>query len=210
MKRCGKCGRSKPMSEFSRNKNRKDGINLWCRMCAAEYRREWYKANPNYNREWGKANREKKSAYNRKWLNANREKKAKCDQEYRKANREKIAEYHREYQRKHIAEDVQFKLARNLRNRLYYAIKGKAKNGSAVRDLGCTLEELKLHLESLFAKGMTWDNYGRWHIDHVLPLSSFDLTDRKQLLDACHYTNLQPLWAEDNFRKHDKLPEDIN
>ena len=174
-------------------------------MCDAEYKREWHKSNPDYNREWNEANRDKKAEYDRTWRKANREKKAEYNREYRKANPEKWAEYYREYQRKHTAEDIQFKLARNLRNRLYYAIKGLAKNGSAVRDLGCTLEELELYLESQFSEGMTWDNYGKWHIDHILPLSSFDLTDRKQLLEACHYTNLQPLWAKDNISKGDKI-----
>lgn len=61
--------------------------------------------------------------------------------------------------------------------------------------------ELRAHLETRFLPGMTWENYGAWHIDHVRPLASFDLTDRAQLLQACHYTNLQPLWARDNRSK---------
>jgi hypothetical protein len=63
-----------------------------------------------------------------------------------------------------------------------------------------------MHLESKFQYGMNWDNWSfeGWHIDHIVPLASFDLTDRKQLLLACHYTNLQPLWAIDNFSKGDR------
>jgi hypothetical protein len=75
------------------------------------------------------------------------------------------------------------------------------KAGSPVRDLGCTVPELKLHLEALFQPGMSWDNYGEWHIDHIKPLAKFDLTDRDQFVQACHYTNLRPLWAEENLSK---------
>ena len=87
------------------------------------------------------------------------------------------------------------------------ALKGNYKNGSAVKDLGCSIDELKTYLESKFQLGMTWDNWSKdgWHIDHIKPLSSFDLTDKKQLLEACHYTNLQPLWATDNLSKGDKI-----
>ncbi len=80
------------------------------------------------------------------------------------------------------------------------------KVGSAVRDLGCSVDKLKKHLESRFRFGMTWENYGMWHIDHIRPLASFDLTDRVQFLQACHYTNLQPLWAPENLGKGARVP----
>jgi hypothetical protein len=97
--------------------------------------------------------------------------------------------------------DPIFRIRHVLRNRLYCAIKREVKTGSAIRDLGCSIQELKLRLESLFKPGMSWDNYGRWHIDHIKSLDSFDLTDINQVRIACHYSNLQPLWAEDNLRK---------
>ena len=93
------------------------------------------------------------------------------------------------------------KIKHRLRSRLSKAIHGNYRTGSAVRDLGCSIADLKKHLESKFKCGMSWDNYGQWHIDHVKPLSKFNLTDKKELKKACHYSNLQPLWAKDNLRK---------
>jgi len=123
------------------------------------------------------------------------------DKDARAEYRQSMASYHREYWIKRRQNDVDFKLRNTLRNRLNGAIKGNRKSGSAVKDLGCSVGELKKYLESKFTKGMSWENHGEWHIDHIQPLVSFDLTDRKQFKEACHYTNLQPLWAEDNLRK---------
>ena len=77
------------------------------------------------------------------------------------------------------------------------------KTGSAVKDLGCDIKEFKKYIESKWSQGMSWDNYGYngWHIDHIIPLVNFDLTDKKQLKEACHYGNLQPLWKNDNLEK---------
>lgn len=112
--------------------------------------------------------------------------------------------------RKRHQNNPQVKLAFALRNRLKAAIRGGAKSGSAVGDLGCTIEYFKYHMERQFQKGMTWSNMGKkWHIDHIMPLSAFDLTDRQQLLEACNYRNLQPSWREDNLQKHNKHPIDF-
>jgi hypothetical protein len=103
--------------------------------------------------------------------------------------------------------DINHRLRCDLRSRTGHAIRRGEKSGSAVRDLGCTIAELKTYLESKFLLGMSWGNWSQhgWHIDHILPLSSFDLTDRSEFLKACHYTNLQPLWAEDNLKKSDTI-----
>lgn len=102
---------------------------------------------------------------------------------------------------------IQFKLATTLRVRLYQALKKNKKVGSHVKDLGCTLEELKIHLEKQFKEGMTWKNWSKdgWHVDHIKPLARFDLTKREQFLEVCHYLNLQPLWAKENISKGKKL-----
>jgi hypothetical protein len=114
--------------------------------------------------------------------------------------------YRLQYNKTRYYNNVNYRLGISLRTRLYQALKGNYKTGSAVKDLGCTIEELKAHLESQFQNGMSWDNYGLkgWHIDHIIPLASFDLTNREEFLKACHYGNLQPLWAKDNLSKGDK------
>lgn len=97
--------------------------------------------------------------------------------------------------------DTTRKIAHSLRTRLRRAVK----TGSAVKNLGCSVSEFLAHLESMFVVGMTWNNYGKWHIDHIKPLSKFNLADPAQLAEACHYSNLQPLWGADNIRKLNKL-----
>lgn len=103
-----------------------------------------------------------------------------------------------------IKNDVKFKLQRILRDRIKSALKRGYKRGIAIRDLGCSIEKLILWLEMKFKEGMTWNNHGEWHIDHIQPLSSFDLTNPDGFKRACHFTNLQPLWAKENLSKGSK------
>jgi len=99
--------------------------------------------------------------------------------------------------------NINFKLTCVLRARLNQAMRRSFISGSAVKDLGCSISELKAHLESKFQPGMTWENWSRhgWHIDHIIPLSKFILQNEEHLKKACNYTNLQPLWAHDNLSK---------
>lgn len=93
------------------------------------------------------------------------------------------------------------------RRRIWEALVGRKKVGSAVRDLDCSTMELKEHLEQQFRDEMSWENYGDfWSVDHIIPLSAFDLTSRKQFLKATHYTNLQPLTLAENSAKGNRLP----
>ena len=105
--------------------------------------------------------------------------------------------------RARLKNNIQARLSHYLRRRVLKAIAGDYKAGSAVRDLGCSIAEFKAYIEAQFLPGMTWNNWSPsgWHLDHIRPLASFDLTDREQFLQACHYTNYQPLWALDNLRK---------
>jgi hypothetical protein len=135
--------------------------------------------------EWGKKNPELVRKYKKRWNDL----------------------YGNEYARNRRKTDPNFKLGAYLRNRINKAIENNQKSGSAVRDLGCSISELKEYLESLFQEGMSWENHrpSGWHIDHIIPLSSFNLKDREQFLKACHYTNLQPLWVKDNLKKNARV-----
>lgn len=83
---------------------------------------------------------------------------------------------------------------------------GMKKNRRSNKYLGCSSSEAVKHIEKQFKKGMTWANHGKvWHIDHIVPLASFDLSNDDHVLMCCHYTNLQPMWASDNIRKGDTV-----
>jgi len=121
---------------------------------------------------------------------------------------------YREYQRKvanpkkasRIKADPVFRLrvwAVNQHQR-YIENFGNPKGRRSLKILGCSPDILKQHLEAKFTEGMSWENYGKWHIDHIVPLAS--ATKEKQVLVLCHYRNLQPLWASDNMRKGDQIP----
>ncbi len=99
--------------------------------------------------------------------------------------------------------NIHRKLSNRLRQRMYMAVRNNQKSGSAVRDLGCSISVFKLYIENQFKDNMTWDNWGKdgWHLDHVLPLASFDLTNRMEFLEAANWLNYQPLWATENLSK---------
>lgn len=180
-KKCSKCFIEKALDEFHKQSAGKFGRRPDCRVCRGVLFRAGPRTTPEYQKERVK-----------RW---------------RQDNIKKFRAYKREYIKSRRKSDVQVKLRDTLRCRIRIAIKAGKKSGSAVKDLGCSLGEFKLYLESKFQPGMTWDNYGHdgWHIDHIIPLAHFDLTDREQFLIACNYKNMQPLWAKDNFYKNDKL-----
>lgn len=185
---CYDCG-----LEFERFRRRlSDDGKLRCKKCSA---------NKGYKRYSGT---DKKKACQKRYRNSD---KGKLHYKEIVTKSESFRKAQRNYQNKAYNENTNYKLCKTLRNRLRDVLKNDRKLGLAVRNLGCTIEELKRHLEDQFQEGMTWDNWGEWHIDHIIPLSSFDLSDREQLLKACHYTNLQPLWAKYNILKSNSKDE---
>ena len=194
--------------------------------------REWYKTNKGERKdkrkkysevnkdkirlrmkEWHKANKDKKECYNKEYNKVNKDKLRLQKKEYNKVNKDKIRLRNIEYVRKKYKADNNFRLKSILRHRIRNAIKGTikgTKSDKTINLIGCSIIEVKNHLEKQFKKGMTWENHGRygWHIDHIMPCSSFDLTDPDQQKKCFHYTNLQPLWAHENLSKGSKIPLD--
>lgn len=216
MKKCSKCKIEKSLAEFSKNKSSKDGYNNQCKTCYKEYQqnnkekineniKEYQQLNKDklkeYRKEYYKSNKDKINTQTKQYYQENKEK----SKEYKKTNKDKINEYRKEYQRNRRKTDPLFKLAINLRNRTSIAFRrnGYTKNTKTQEMLGVDWEIVKQHIETQFTKGMNWDNQGQWHIDHIIPLAS--AKTEEELIGLCHYTNLQPLWAEDNLSKSDKI-----
>lgn len=135
--------------------------------------------------------------YNRSYREVNKEKLRQYDKDrFLKKRKSRLDSYY-----KH-RDDPLFRARRNLSKRLYKCL--KSINGSKPKTmsiLGCSISELKIYIESKFQEGMTWDNYGMWHIDHIKPCALFDLTKEEQVNECFHFSNLQPLWATDNCSK---------
>lgn len=144
-----------------------------------------------------------KKEASKRWYANNKCKIKKPTAEYKKKKQKEWYDKRgREYYQTRYITDLNFRLRTILRSRLNCAIKNNQKAGSAVNDLGCSIEELKGHLESKFTDKMNWDNYGTyWEIDHINGLAQFNLSNEEEFKKACHYTNLQPLPITENRSK---------
>jgi len=200
-------GLEKPFSEFELAKAKKHGISFRCKTCAHEYKKKWAAEHIEERRAKQKAFREanpelvkqrKKEEYIKHKDRYNAHNKA-----WYKNNKSSLLLQQKEYKAIRHKEDPTTKLADRLRHRLHQALKGNAKSDHTLTLLGCTIPELRIHLERQFSDGMNWDNwnYYGWHIDHIKPLALFDLSLPEEQKRACHFSNLQPLWQKDNFIK---------
>jgi hypothetical protein len=192
-KKCSKCNIEKELTEFSKAKRYKDGLQYKCKSC----QKKWREQNKEYNKEYYQQNKK----YFKEYYQQNK----KYYKQYEEENREQRNKYQKEYRRDKRKIDPLYKMKHNLRTRTYYAFKrkGYSKDTKTQKMLGVDWEVAKQHIERQFTKGMNWDNYGQWQIDHIIPIASANT--EQELKKLCHYTNLQPLWAQDNLSKSDKI-----
>jgi len=194
-----------PSDCFHKNKNHLTGFHHYCKNCRKIHHQIFYDKIKN-DEDYKKTHREStKKSYLK-----NKEKRREYHKKYRKKKLEdptyqaQQRQYRSEYSKNKYQTDVQYKLANRYRKRFKKALKQNYKKGKTLDYLGCSLKEYKEYMESKFQEGMSWDNHGftGWHIDHIIPCCQFDLTNEEEIKKCFHYTNLQPLWAEDNLRKN--------
>jgi len=224
---CSKCSENKSVCDFGKSKSSKDGLLYCCKECnkkrgkkyhsenlekhskrmkkyyennidiEREKRQNWRKNNPEYNKSYYENKNEFVKELNRNWRKSNKNKL----KEYRKKNRQIISEQSKIRRQT----DIIVNLSNRVRSRMSSYVKKNEmeKSNKTFNIIGCSPVLLKEYLEKQFTEGMSWNNRGEWHIDHIIPLSSAKTED--ELYRLCHYTNLQPLWAEDNLKKGNKI-----
>jgi hypothetical protein len=216
-KKCSKCKEIKDTTEFSKNRTCKDGFHPHCKVCVHVYQTANIDAISVKRRAYLKANAEKIRARQAAWCEKNKDKIRARQAAYRKEHSDKIRNLWEVYRTQIRAKygvscttlryraDPQARLRAILRSRLRTALNRKFKTGSAVRDLGCTIPELldRLDKQCMERYGETYTGAppGKYHIDHIRPLASFNLQDPGQLKQAVHHSNLQVLLASENLQK---------
>ena len=210
MKTCIHCHQSKPLSDFHKQSCKPDGHRSVCKDCRVSDSVNYYTRNREIVKGKWKKYLQDNPEYNKNYYLANpqyfekyRVEHAARYKQWRQDNKIHLSTYRQQLKNT----DPNFKVACALRSSISNMIRrsGVQKKTRSVILLGCSINEFRQYLESKFISGMTWDNYGTWHIDHIIPCASFDLTIIDEQKKCFHYTNQQPLWAIDNLRKGDKI-----
>lgn len=211
LKDCSCCKDILSLLSFREDNHLRTGYRSRCKKCEKDSNRAFYPKRYANNRDkiiaqskdYRAKNKDKRCRYEKKYREDNVDKMKEYQREYRSENLDKINEYHRT----RYNTNPQAKIRQRLASRIRQVVKNKStrKSADTMTLTGTTLEKLIAHMESLFLPGMTWENHGKWHIDHIKPCSSFDLTDPEQQRACFNWSNLQPLWALDNMKKSDKI-----
>jgi hypothetical protein len=212
MKVCTKCNVKKEFIEFYKDKNKKDGYNSCCKFCRKQYDLE----NPEKKIQYRLENLDKSKEYHKQYWLENKEKLKIYKRDYYLENKKEINSKSYKYnlnnklnrnkrEKEKRKENTLYRLIGDIRSLIGISIRNKNynKKSKTYEILGCSYEEFKIHLESQFTEGMTWENKGQWHMDHIYPVSR--ATDEDHLIRLNHYTNFQPMWAVDNIKKSNKI-----
>lgn len=198
---CIKCHIEKPITEFYKNKINKDGHRNNCIKCKKEHADLNRELLNKQARDYYYANKEAIIKSQSEYYHKNAESKKEYAKKYRKDNKQEINDKY--YARRNT--DCLFKLSCNIRTLICLSFRknGYKKNSKANKILGCSFDEFKEYIENQFVDGMSWNNQGKWHLDHIYPVSLAE--SEEHLIKLNHYTNFQPLWAIDNFKKGNRI-----
>jgi hypothetical protein len=224
---CKTCKEHKPFTDFHKNKYTKTGYEYHCKQCESIKKKSLYhitKAGRDIKAELNKTlpidinttlvctgcKQEKnilEFSVNNKSATGRVHQCKECTNTRMNSLKEKTQR--NKGRRERLSSDINFKLACIMRTRLYIALKKNSKKGSSVKLLGCSIDYFKQYIESQFLDDMSWDNWGSvWHLDHILPMRCFDLTNLDELSKVCHHTNMQPLYASLNQEKSDQIVDE--
>jgi hypothetical protein len=207
MRICTKCKVEKNVDDFNKDKSKKSGLVSHCKSCCVKRTLEWKSKNLDksisYGKEYKKNNKDKINEYKRNHRASNSE----AYKERYVNNQENIRNRYREWWKSKYYSDELFRFKNNTRNLISRSFKRSCLNThtkpfKTEELLGCTIMEFRSHIEALFVEGMSFDNYGKWHFDHIIPISLAN--SMEDVIRLSHYTNFQPLWAIDNLRKSNK------
>lgn len=228
LKFCGQCKVFKDLSIFGNSSTTWDSLRPTCKDCLkennlnnkekmTEYNKKYWQETKEEQKDkkklWRENNKEYVKEKHKEWRDNNKEYIKQKDKEYKEKNKDKIKKTHNEWLRKNYLdmktnpdrkdEFIRHKIKSNTGRRIR-EILGSAKSERCMHYVGCSLDQLRNHLESQFVDDMMWENYGiEWHIDHIIPCNAFALENEEQLKACFYYKNLQPLWAVDNIVKSD-------
>ena len=204
-RQCTRCGVKHLLDQFQKKKNGE--FRKLCNDCGDYYREYRRKHNAKITareKQYRHDNAQSIAAYKKEHYANNRTQIRAEQKEYRDANRELINQQKREFHRRQFDTNPEYRIANNLRKRMYKVIKFGHKSAHTMELLGCTIEEFSAHIEKQFTEGMNWQNYGKgWHLDHIRPCASFNLLNAEDQRICFHWSNYQPLWALENMSKND-------
>jgi len=174
-----------------------------------QQKHDWYLKNKErlkrVHKKYYELNKEEILKKGKKYTAKHKEKTALYQKKYRIKHKNKLNKQHNEARKRRLKNDINFRIRYNLRVRLFKALHRNQKTKTTIDLLGCSIDFFKGWIENQFQAGMTWDNYGKWEIDHIIPCASFDMSKEEEQTKCFHYTNLQPLWELDNIRKKDMI-----
>ena len=208
---CSKCKKPKPIIEFSKDSSRKDNLCAWCKSCN-KIQKKIYRTKNNKKVAKDKAsyyikNKERLQAKYKSYYKVNRSKSLSRQKEYYESNKRKVITYLNGYYKNKRKTDPNFAMLVTMREMVCRMVRnGACKSKRSIYYIGCTAKELRRYIESQFKEGMSWDNRSEWHIDHIIPLSAFDMQNQQHLLLCCHWATLRPLWRFENISKGSKYP----